>query len=126
MQDEKRSNTLRSRVNDKKHVLDRMERQATITSQMLNNNLDGRTRSSLYKKQIYRERTFINDFNVQNTSVSNALMRHDKQAIIEDRGNSNLERVQSVKVEEYEQRKIVSQVITILISAVKVFESLRN
>ena len=53
-------------------------------------------------------------------------MRHDKQAITEDRGNSNLERVQSVKVEEYEQRKIVSQVITILISAVKVFESLRN
>ena len=101
---------MKSRVNDKKHFLDELERQTTQTQNMLSKNQDVKTRSSIHTKQVKRERTFTNDFNIQNTSVSNALMRHDKQAILDDRGNTNLERVQSVKAAEREQRKIVSQV----------------
>merc|ERR1712178_564107 len=65
--------------------------------------------SSQFARQRKGEHTFVSDFNVQNTSVSNALMRHDRQAQYEDRLQEKAELIVSHRHLEQSQQEIVKR-----------------
>lgn len=110
IQDEKRSQALDVRLKSRKSIGEQIQRAASRSHHQLQQASEQRHRSSQHRKHLQRERTFTGDFGTQNSAVSNALLKHDKRAITEDRGANNLERVHSVKLAEIDQRKIVSQV----------------
>ena len=51
----------------------------------------------------------MGDFNTQNTSVSNALLRHDRQARSEDQIHERRELVEGLKSHEHEQQEVVNK-----------------
>jgi hypothetical protein len=51
----------------------------------------------------------MGDFNTQNTSVSNALLRHDRQARNEDKHQEKSEQVRSLRYLEKDQHDVVNK-----------------
>ena len=105
--EEKRRAALKDREKDHKNILDIMETRELQRLNYINKNKDVRQKSSHYQKTRRGELTFMKDFNVQNTSVSNALLRHDRQARHEDKQAEKLDIIQSHKIVEGEQQSMV-------------------
>jgi F0F1-type ATP synthase membrane subunit b/b' len=59
--------------------------------------------------------TFITEFSTQHTSVSNALMRHDKQTKQEDRVTAKSDLVQNLKSTKQDQQDIVKKYLEHLV-----------
>ena len=105
--DERRAQIMKDRDREQKRLLEAMEKQELSRINQLDHSITRKTRSSHFSKSRRGERSFVSDFNVQNTSVSNALMRHDRQAQHEDALQSRAELVQINKHHEKEQQEIV-------------------
>lgn len=103
----KRNKSLKEREKDHRMILDTIERREVQRLNYLNKSKDQREKSCQHQKSRRGEISFMKDFNVQNTSVSNALLRHDRQAKAEDRYTDKTDRVQSYKVVEGEQQHMV-------------------
>ncbi|ELT97561.1 hypothetical protein CAPTEDRAFT_143173 [Capitella teleta] len=105
--EEKRVGTLRKREKDHKMILSIVDNQDVQRFNYIKHKKDARLLSSQHLKSRRGELTFMKDFNVQNTSVSNALLRHDHQARKEDRHVEKLDKIQSYKLQEGEQQNLV-------------------
>ena len=108
-QDDKRSQVMKERALDQKRLLEEVDKHDLNRITYLEKNGELRSKSSQYWRQRRGELTFMTDFNVQNTSVSNALMRHDRQAVQEDKLQERSELVMAHKVVEKEQQDIVKK-----------------
>ena len=107
--DEQRNKTLHQRAGDHKKLVETLEKRNMLSMSYLDRRGEHRHRTSLASRERRKELTFVQDFNVQNTSVSNALLRHDRQTKHEDKIQGNLALVSSYKTAEKEQQEIVKK-----------------
>ena len=105
--EEKRRYVLKDRELEQKKILDTMEKRELMQLNHYEKKNERKLLTSHFARHRKGELTFISDFNVQNTSVSNALMRHDRQAQQEDRLQEKADIVLSQKSVEKEQQEIV-------------------
>ena len=107
--DEKRSKTLKDREREQKRLVDTLDKQEAHRVRTVEKYHDRQNKVTQYQRQRRGELTFISDFNTQNTSVSNALLRHDRQARCEDKLNDNEDLVKAHRDKEGEQRDVVKK-----------------
>lgn len=105
--DERRLKSLKDRESDRRSMLDYIENRDVQHMKYINRKKDVRLKSSQQQRSRRGEMTFMKDFNAQNTSVSNALLRHDRQARKEDSQVEKLGKIQSYKMLEGEQQSMV-------------------
>ena len=107
--EEQRNKTLNQRVGDHKKLAETLDKRNILRLSYLDKRGEHRHRTSLVSRERRKEVTFVHDFNIQNTSVSNALLRHDRQAKLEDKMQGNVALVSSYKSAEKEQQEIVKK-----------------
>ena len=107
--DEKRNAALKKREQDHNKVVETIEKQELQRLTYLEKRQEARNHSSHFSNQLRKEHTFIQDFGIQNTSVSNALIRHDRQSRIEDKLGAQIENVKSYKELEKDQVDMVKR-----------------
>ena len=107
--DEQRNKTLHQRAGDHRTLVETLEKRKMLRLGYLDKRGEHRHRVSLASRERKRERTFVHDFSVQNTSVSNALLRHDRQAQQEDKMQGNVALISSYRAAEKEQQEIVKK-----------------
>ncbi len=108
-QEDRRNMILKERDRDQKRIIDNLEKKDFMQMSTFERGNERKSRSSHFTKQRRSEMTFISDFNVQNTSVSNALMRHDRQAQIEDKNQNRSIQVKTKKQVHIEQQEVVKR-----------------
>ncbi|XP_064650093.1 uncharacterized protein LOC135501748 [Lineus longissimus] len=107
--EERRNNILIDRQKERANTLEVLERRELQQLNYLDKNQELRNRAKDFKRSINQDSTFINDFSCQHTSVSNALLRHDRQARVEDTMQEKLETVEVNRDVELEQRDLVKK-----------------
>ncbi len=107
--DEQRNKALQRRATDHKELVETLEKREMLRLSYLDKRTEFREKSSHHTREKRREMTFMSDFTVQNTSVSNALLRHDRQAQIEDKLQEKMDLVTGYKFMEKEQQDIVKK-----------------
>ncbi|GFO39888.1 leucine-rich repeat and iq domain-containing protein 3 [Plakobranchus ocellatus] len=105
--DERRAQVLRARDMDRARIIDRLEKRELQRLNFLDKQQEYKVRSSDVNKSIRTEQSFMLEFNSQHTSVSNALLRHDRQAKHEDSRNNRRKLVSEAKMGEVEQQDVV-------------------
>jgi hypothetical protein len=107
--DERRSKTLKEREKETKKTSEVIEKRELQRIGYIDKSTELRNKSSVFNKGRKGELTFISDFNAQNTSVSNALLRHDRLARREDKQQAKTQVVQDYRHSEHEQRDVVKK-----------------
>lgn len=107
--EEKRNATLKEREKDKLKIIDSLERRELHRIHYLEKRNESRSKSGEAAKHHRADLNFISDFAHQHTSVSNALMRHDRQTLADDKKRSKQDTVQSHKALEKSQRDTVKK-----------------
>jgi hypothetical protein len=107
--DEKRSKTLKEREKETKKTSEAIENRELQRIGYIDKSTELRNKSALFNKSRKGELTFISDFNAQNTSVSNALLRHDRLARKEDKLQAQSQLIQDYRHSEQEQRDVVKK-----------------
>ncbi|KAK3088682.1 hypothetical protein FSP39_022332 [Pinctada imbricata] len=108
-QDEKRKQALKRRDQERARMLEALEKREMKRIGYLDRRADIKVKSSDISRSFKADFTFITEFSNQHTSVSNALMRHDKQAKQEDTFSNKSEFVQSNKASKNEQQDVVKK-----------------
>lgn len=108
-QEEKKSKALKQREKDNKKIMEIMEKRELARLGYIEKNSHSRNKSSQLARKRKTELTFVGDFNSQNTSVSNALLRHDRQSQSEDKMQEKTERIRSLRDQEKEQHEVVDK-----------------
>ena len=104
-----RKQVLNKRSADEKRLMLDSERCKREELTYLDKSSQYRAKSSEHSRRRRGDLNFEIDFNVQNTSVSNALMRHDLQSAREDQLMEHVELVTAHKGVEKEQQDTVSK-----------------
>lgn len=107
--EEKRNQALRKRDQERAQMLEALERREMKRLSYLDKRHDLKARSSEMSRTFKADFTFITEFSTQHTSVSNALMRHDKQTKQEDRVTAKSDLVQNLKSTKQDQQDIVKK-----------------
>jgi phenylalanyl-tRNA synthetase alpha subunit len=107
--EERRNNILIDRQKERAHTLEVLERRELQQLHYLDKNQEFRNRAKDFKRSLQQDSTFINDFSCQHTSVSNALLRHDRQARVEDTTQEKLDTVEVHRDIELEQKDLVKK-----------------
>ena len=107
--DERRQRAIKDRELDRKRNLETIEKKEIERLTYLENTYETRDKVNQLTQHKRRERTFTIDFAVQNNSVSNALLRHDRQARFEDNLEARADMYKSVKVKERDQQDMVQK-----------------
>lgn len=107
--EEKRNQALRRRDQERAQMLEALERREMKRLSYLDKKHDLKARSSEMSRSFKADFTFITEFSTQHTSVSNALMRHDKQTKHEDRVTAKSDLVQNLKSTKQDQQDIVKK-----------------
>lgn len=107
--DEKRTNALKQRDLERAKTLESLERREMMRLNYLDRRHEVKNKSTDLTKSYRADYTFITEFSNQHTSVSKALMRHDRQAKYEDHIQSKTDFVQSQSASENEQRETVKK-----------------
>ena len=107
--DDKRAKTMSNHSRDQEVVLATLDKRERLRLSYLTKARDRRTKSSQQSYQKRHEMSFIVDFSAQNTSVSNALLRHDRQAKREDHAREKTEVVQALRDIDDEQQGVVKK-----------------
>ena len=107
--EEKRSKTMKEREKEAKTTAGVLEKRELNRIGYLDKSGELRNKSSHFTKHRRGELTFISDFNTQNTSVSNALLRHDRLARKEDKLQEKNDFVQGQKAMEQDQKEVVQK-----------------
>ena len=108
-QDEKRKQALRRRDQERARMLEALEKREMKRLSYLDRRADFKAKSSDISRSFRQDFTFITEFSNQHTSVSNALMRHDKQAKQEDNNSQKMDYVQGSKASKGEQQDVVKK-----------------
>ena len=106
---ERQNQTLQDREQEQKFLLDTLEHQELRRLTYIDKTHDLRTRTAQHQRRRKAELSFISDFNAQNTSVANALQRHDRQAKKEDKTAEQTEYIQAQKFIVKEQQEVVKK-----------------
>lgn len=107
--DEKRNQALRKRDQERARMLEALEKREMKRLNYLDKKHDIKARSSDLSRSFRADFTFITEFSNQHTSVSNALMRHDRQAKLEDQLNNKSELIQGQKATSTDQQEVVKK-----------------
>ncbi|XP_005095281.1 uncharacterized protein LOC101845313 [Aplysia californica] len=107
--DERRAQVLKTRDMDRARVIDRMEKHELNRLNFLDKQQEHKVRASDGNKAFRADHTFMLEFNSQHTSVSNALLRHDRQARADDVRSQKENVVSNAKVTEVEQQNTVKK-----------------
>ncbi|CAC5373033.1 Leucine-rich repeat and IQ domain-containing protein 3 [Mytilus coruscus] len=107
--EEKRNQALRKRDQERANMLEALERREIRRLSYLDKRHDIKARSSEMSRTFKADFTFITEFSTQHTSVSNALMRHDKQTKQEDRVAAKSDLVSNLKTTKQDQSEIVKK-----------------
>ncbi|XP_023931226.1 uncharacterized protein LOC112041805 [Lingula anatina] len=107
--EEKRANALKQREKDHMKMIELMERRELQYLNYIDKTHERRNKTTTFSKGRNAELTFVSDFNTQHTSVSNALMRHDRQAKKEDTLTENAEAVHTTKEQERNKQELVDK-----------------
>lgn len=107
--DEKRNMALRKRDAERAQMLDALERKEMKRLNYLEKRNDLKAKSTDLNRSYKTDFAFITEFNNQHTSVSNALMRHDKQARTEDNIAVKTDLVQNLNTVKTEQQEVVKK-----------------
>lgn len=107
--EEKRNQALRKRDQERANMLEALERREMRRLSYLDKRHDIKARSSEMSRTFKADFTFITEFSTQHTSVSNALMRHDKQTKQEDRVAAKSDLVSNLKTTKQDQSDIVKK-----------------
>ena len=91
--DEKRNQAMRKRDQDRARILDQMEKRELMRLNYLDKQQELKGRATDVTKTLQADNTFMTEFNSQHTSVSKALLRHDRQARYEDKVASRKDKV---------------------------------
>ncbi|KAK7095264.1 leucine-rich repeat and IQ domain-containing protein 3-like isoform X2 [Littorina saxatilis] len=84
-QDEKRNQAIRKSDQDRARILDQMEKRELLRLKYLDKQQELKSRVNDISKSLQADNTFTVEFNTQQTSVSKALLRHNRQARFEGR-----------------------------------------
>ncbi|KAK3594593.1 hypothetical protein CHS0354_000386 [Potamilus streckersoni] len=107
--EEKRNHTLKQRDISRAKMLDALEKREMQRLNYFDRKQEFRSKSHDLTKSYKEDFTFITEFSTQHTSVSNALMRHDRQAKCDDTVQQKTDLVKSMKVTEGEQQEVVKK-----------------
>ncbi|CAH1786102.1 unnamed protein product [Owenia fusiformis] len=107
--EEKRADILKKRQKEHSRLVENMERREIKRINEIEKSLELRNKTSDFLKSSNMEKTFISDFTRQNTSVSNALLRHDRQSKKDDHSQNKEQIVQGLKEEEKEEADLVKK-----------------
>lgn len=107
--EEKRSTALRLRDMERAKTLEQLEKRETTRITYLNKRHEIKNKSVDLSRTYKQDFTFITEFSNQHTSVSNALMRHDRQAKFEDQLQNKSELVHNLTAAEAEQKETVKK-----------------
>lgn len=107
--DEKRTNALKQRDMERAKTLEHLEKREMQRLNYLDRRHELKNKSADLTKSFRQDFTFITEFSNQHTSVSNALMRHDRQAKCEDDLQNKMEFVQNMSAAEQEQKDVVKK-----------------
>ena len=107
--DEKRTIALKQRDVERTKMLELLERREMLRLNYLDKRHELKSKSTDLTKTFQADYTFITEFSNQHTSVSNALMRHDRLAKYEDQVNSKNNLVQGYLSAEQEQQDVVKK-----------------
>lgn len=104
---EKRASVMRNRQRDHARTEDVIERRETRVKQHLEFSNQKRQNTANVKSNRKNEQVFLRDFSVQNTSVSKALMRHDRLTGMEETTRLKTELVLERENDHKTQKEIV-------------------
>lgn len=105
--DERRAQVLRARDMDRARIIDRLEKRELQRLNFLDKQQEHKVRSTDMNKTVRNENSFMLEFNCQHTSVSNALLRHDRQSKHEDSKTNRRKLVSEAKSGEVDQQDMV-------------------
>lgn len=107
--DEKRTTALKQRDLERAKTLENLEKREMLRLNYLDRRHELKNKSADLTKSFKQDYTFITEFSNQHTSVSNALMRHDRQAKCEDELQNKSDFVQNISAAEQEQKDVVKK-----------------
>ncbi|KAH3791615.1 uncharacterized protein LOC127838746 isoform X2 [Dreissena polymorpha] len=107
--DEKRSNALKQRDMERAKTLEQLEKREMLRLNYLDKRHELKNKSADLTRSYRQDFTFITEFSNQHTSVSNALMRHDRQAKFEDTLQAKNDLVANMSAAEAEQKEVVKK-----------------
>ena len=104
---DRRNKVRRQREQERLRFAEQHEKSEMQHLQDLQQSVERRSVASQHGAEMREARTFVNDFAVQNTSVSTALARHDRLAKRDDVMQDRLDTVLTRKEMEQEQQEVV-------------------
>ncbi|KAL5011315.1 hypothetical protein ScPMuIL_009866 [Solemya velum] len=107
--EEKRNHALKQRDYERARMLDSLEKRELMRLSYLDRRQDIRNKSSGVSRSYKADHTFLTEFSNQHTSVSNALMRHDRQSQYDDQIMSKSDFVRTNKSSEKDQQETVKK-----------------
>ncbi len=107
--DQKRYKALQERGEDKQKIIDHLGKQEVQREVELHRAHARYQHSSHLNRRRRKELTFLSDFATQNTSVSNALLRHDRQSRREDKEQESVARIHKQRTNLHEQQHMVNK-----------------
>ena len=107
--DEKRNHIQKKRDEDRCRMLDALERHDLQRLNYLDKRQEFKIKSADVAKSLHADNTFVSDFSNQHTSVSIALLRHDRQTRSEDQTQAKINFVQNRKHIEMDQLNTVKK-----------------
>ncbi|KAL8596772.1 hypothetical protein ACOMHN_053868 [Nucella lapillus] len=108
-QDEKRNQAIRKRDQDRALILDQMEKRELMRLNYLDKRQELKERAVDASKLMTADNMFMTEFNSHHTSVSKALLRHDRQACFEDKVSHRKDKAQSSRSMEMDQQETVKK-----------------
>ncbi|KAK0063567.1 leucine-rich repeat and IQ domain-containing protein 3 [Biomphalaria pfeifferi] len=105
--EQRRLQVLKARDLERSLIMEQIEKHELEKINFLDKQQERKVRSSDVNKQSRSNQTFVVDFNSQHTSVSKALLRHDRQARWEDSHSNRRNQVTNAKLTELEQQDVV-------------------
>ncbi|CAL1544608.1 unnamed protein product [Lymnaea stagnalis] len=105
--EQRRAQILKSRDIERSQIVEQLEKRELQRLNSLDKQQECKVRSADISKLSKANQAFMQEFNSQHTSVSNALLRHDRQAKWEDTRTHKKNKVANAKLTEIEQLDVV-------------------
>nr|XP_002130149.1 uncharacterized protein LOC100176074 isoform X1 [Ciona intestinalis] len=105
--EEKRSNALHQRQTDRIKIAEGLQQNDLHKQSYIEYAQERKERALQRHRAVHSQLMFASDFGNQHTSVSNALIRHDRQAAVEDTKVEKTDIVNGVKLQLTEQAELV-------------------
>ena len=105
--EDQRLRAAKTEEHERKWCQEAIERRNALRTSYLDSQADARRQTTQRRQRRSEERAFLHEFAVQNTSISNALLRHDRHARTEDQQQEREDAYKAMRDTEKEQQDIV-------------------